>query len=84
VAGPVARYRLTGVDDPELAPRIFGQFARRGIVPAAAQLKRSAGRINIRIDADGLDMKSAELVAETLRAQFLVEDVRLDFKEGPS
>ncbi|WEK00791.1 MAG: hypothetical protein P0Y59_03585 [Candidatus Sphingomonas phytovorans] len=77
---PVARYRVQGVDDPELIPRVFGQFARRGLVPAFALIRRSAGLIRIQIEAIDVDAYGARILAETLRAQFLIEEVTLDFE----
>lgn len=79
-AGPVARYRVRGVDDPELVPRVFGHFARRGLVPAFALVRRHGGQIGIQIEA-ACDAHAAEILAETLRAQILVEDVALVFEE---
>ncbi|WP_372851176.1 hypothetical protein [Sphingomonas sp.] len=76
---PVARYRVHGADDPELVPRVFGQFARRGLVPAFALIRRSAGLIRMQIEADVADSHTAHILAETLRSQFLIEEVTLDY-----
>ena len=76
---PVARYRVHGVDDPELVPRVFGQFARRGLVPTFALIRRSAGLVRMQIEADVADPNTARILAETLRAQFLIEEVTLDY-----
>ena len=79
-AEPVARYKLRGIDDPELVPRVFGQFARRGLVPGFALVRRYAGQIGIQIETTGVDAHGAEILAETLRAQLLVEEVALVFE----
>jgi hypothetical protein len=76
-AVPVARYRVRGGDDPELVPRVFGQFARRGLVPAFALVRRHGGQIGIQIEAECGDTHAAEILAETLRALIQVEDVAL-------
>lgn len=82
VSTPVACYLVSGPDDPELAPRIFGQFARRGLVPAFAMVRRASGQLRIRIEAEGLDDRAAELLAEGLRALLLVETVELAVDPG--
>jgi hypothetical protein len=82
VRRPLARYRLQGADDPELIPRVFGQFARRGLVPGFALIRRAGGQIRIQIEASDVDAHGARILAETLRSQFLIEEVTLDFEES--
>ena len=79
-AVPVARYRVRGIDDPELVPRVFGQFARRGLVPAFALIRRHGGQVGIQIEAEGVDAHAAEILAQTLRAHALVKEVALVFE----
>jgi hypothetical protein len=74
-AGALVRYDLLGVADPELVPRVFGQLARRGIIPAAAWVQQADGEISIRIDLEDLDEGAAVLLGETLRALFLVHRI---------
>lgn len=80
--GPVARYRLRGADDPEFVPRVFGQLARRGVVPAFAMVRRSAGLVGIQVEVAGLDERDAGILAESLRAHCLMVDVAVDFVGG--
>ena len=82
VRRPLARYRLQGADDPELIPRVFGQFARRGLVPGFALIRRAAGQVRIQIETTGVDAHGARILAETLRSQFLIEDVAFDFEDS--
>lgn len=79
---PVARYRVHGTDDPELVPRVFGQFARRGLVPAFALIRRSAGLVRMQIEADVADPHLARILEETLRSQFLIREVTLDYGDS--
>jgi len=82
IGRPLARYRLQGADDPGLVPRVFGQFARRGLTPDFALIRRAAGEIRIQIQATDMDEHGAHILAETLRSQVLVGEVTLEF-EGP-
>lgn len=81
VRRPLARYRLQGADDPELIPRVFGQFARRGLVPGFALVRRADGQVRIQIEATDVDAHDARILAATLRSQFLIDEVTLDFDE---
>lgn len=79
---PLARYRLQGADDPELIPRVFGQFARRGLVPGFALIRHAEGQVRIQIEATDMDAHGAHILAETLRSQFLIDEVTLDFEDS--
>ncbi|MEG3148414.1 hypothetical protein U1769_00855 [Sphingomonas sp. ZT3P38] len=51
------------------------QCARRALVPGFAPVRRYAGQIAIQIETTGIDAHSAEIPAETLPPQLLVEEM---------
>jgi hypothetical protein len=51
-------------------------------VPGFALIRRTAGQIRMQVEATGVDAHGARILAESLRSQFLIDVVTLDFEDG--
>lgn len=68
-------YSVLAAPEPDLLPRILGEFARRGLVPARLDAVATQGALSIDVEVGALDAQAAAHVAERLRGFVHVERV---------
>jgi len=72
---PLWCYAVLAAAAPDILPRVVGEFARRGLVPARLGAVQLDATLSIDIEVGGLDTQAAQHVAERLRGLVHVERV---------
>jgi hypothetical protein len=79
VPSPSAPFCLSvqAVADVGTLARIFGQFAKRGLLPARwySDLDPATDRLHVDVQVSGLSLEAGELIAQALRSTVGVEVV---------
>lgn len=71
------RFEIVAREDPQTVIRLLNFFAQRGLVPGAMSARGSDGLLRVTIEQHGLALHEAGIVADKMRASWLVEEVRL-------
>ena len=72
-----ACFAVRAAADPGVLPRLLEAFAKRGLVPSHVHSRTVGELMTVDLQVDGLDRGQAEVVAEQLRANVMVERVLL-------
>lgn len=72
---PLWCYAVLAAPEPDVLPRVVGEFARRGIVPIRLDAVAAQGALTIDVEVGALDAQAAAHVAERLRGIVHVERV---------
>ena len=75
-------FSVTAEADPSVMSRVFGLFAKRGVMPERYHAQVSGdGELHIDIQMAGLEDDEAEKYAQSMRQVFCVERVLTSFKQ---
>jgi hypothetical protein len=72
---PLWCYAVLAAPEPDVLPRIVGEFARRGIVPIRLDAVAAQAALTVDVEVGTLDAQAAAHVAERLRGIVHVERV---------
>jgi len=73
----ICRFEIVARRDPQTLARLINFFAQRGLVPKAVRSREEDGVMQVTIEQDDLPLHEAGIVADKMRASWLVDDVRL-------
>jgi hypothetical protein len=73
----VFRFRIRAVSDAQTLSRVINLFAQRGLIPNSVRCRTFMDIQKISITVSDADLACATIIAEKMRATFLVEDVEL-------
>lgn len=76
-----ARFVVSGLADPGLAPRVIELFAKRGLVPDDFHARAAKGRQIIEIRSSGMTPDDAAYIGRCLRQIVQVERVLVSREE---
>lgn len=80
-APATARFVVSGLSDPGLAPRVIELFAKRGLVPDDFHARAAKGRQTIEIRTSGMTPDDAAYIGRCLRQIVQVERVLVSQEE---
>lgn len=74
---PTYEFRVSARRDPQSLQRVLDYFSQRGLVPASLVARTNGNEISATVVVPGLSPEAALLIAEKIRASFLVRKVQL-------
>lgn len=79
-SNPVWCFSVSAAPEVSVAPRVLGEFAKRGLVPSRFEAVVSGGDLAVDVQVSGMDEQVAAHVAEVLRGLLDVERVLMTSK----
>ena len=79
---PTAVFSIQAAADPGALPRIFGLFAKHGLVPSrwVGSLHENDARVHVTLECDGLTDADVRRLANGLRQMLCIEAVVTDWR----